>query len=205
MDNSFIPVNTEGKENNLEFSKTHDTREEAIDCFKRAHKRLLNPPVWHELGGMLTAEFRLVNRSGEVAERLAQLGDFFEVDLPGPGPTAGDGYDWVEVAGIIEKTDEHAEEEMFGIRLQPAANPNNAGGDIAHFFKAGASSTFVVSRRGNTVTASYHGRNEVPNTHTEKTIDNIRNGIVATGAVVGLSEAQWSALTKALLEAEIGG
>jgi hypothetical protein len=205
MHTEIIPVNTQGKANDLSFSRTPDSREKAIDCFKRAYKRLLNPPVWHELAGKFTAEFHLINPAGKEAERLASVGDFFQVDLPGPGPKSGGGYDWVQVVSVDDQANENGEEEMFAMKLEPAANPATASGETAHFFKAGASSTFVISRKGNEVTASYHGRNEIPNTDTEKTFDKIRNTIVATGAAIGLSEAQWAALAKGFLEDEIGG
>jgi hypothetical protein len=205
MQTGIIPVNTVGKENDLSFSRTTESLEKAVDCFTRAYKRLLNPPVWHELAGKFSAEFRLVNPAGKEAERLATVGDFFMVDLPGPGPKAGSGYDWVKVASIIDETNENAEEEMFAMKLQPAPNPGTASNETAHFFKAGASSTFIITRKGLTVTASYHGRNEVPNAGTGSALDNIRNAAVATGAALGLSEAQWSALCKGFLEDEIGG
>jgi hypothetical protein len=205
MQTGIIPVNSVGKENDLSFSRTAESNEKAIDCFKRAYKRLLNPPIWHELAGTLTAEFRLVNSSGKEAERLASVGDLFMIDLPGPGTKAGSGYDWVKVVSIVDETNENAEDEMFAMKLQPAPNPATASNETAHFFQAGASSTFIVTRKGLTVSASYHGRNEVPNTGTESAMDNIRNTIVATGAAIGLSEAQWSALCKGFLEDEIGG
>ena len=68
------------------------------------------------------------------------------MDIPGPGPSGGSGYDWVRVEKI-----------------------------------------------------------EVPNTATEKGGDNVRNALIASGAIAGLSEAQWTALIKGLLSAEIGG
>lgn len=205
MDAQIVPVNTAGKENDLYFSRDCNSREEATACFKRACKRLVNPPLWHELAGKFAAEFKLFNAAGNTAERLAAVGDFFQVDLPGPGPKAGGGYDWVTVVSIVDETNENAEEEMFAMKLQPAADPTGSGNGIAHFFREGASSTFVIQRTGNRVSASYHGRNELPNVNTDNGFDKIRNTVVATGAALGLSEAQWSALCKAFLEDEIGG
>jgi len=45
---------------------------------------------------------------------------------------------------------------------------------------------------------------KLPNTSTNRTMDNVRNALVAAGASAGLSEAQWSSLTKALPGARIG-
>jgi hypothetical protein len=205
METTLIPVHTAGKQNDLFHSSLLQTRDEAVDCFKRAYKRLLNPKTWHELGGVFSGEFVLVNNHGEQLNRLAQVGDLYRIDLPGPGSRTGDGYDWVRVDAIDDRSDESTEEELFAIRISPTVNPDNATPVTAHFFKAGASSTFVIKRNGNEVTAEYHGRNEVPNTQTGSTVDNIRNAVMGTSAMAGLSEIQWKTMIIALLEPELGG
>ena len=91
------------------------------------------------------------------------------------------------------------------MKVRPCGDPRSAVTNTAHFFGEDASSTFLIERNGDKVTAFYHGRNEVPNTSTPKWGDNVRNALVASGAIVGLSEAQWSALCKGFLAEEIGG
>ncbi|MEO8173706.1 MAG: hypothetical protein ABI581_11505 [Sediminibacterium sp.] len=205
METTIIPAHTEGKQNDLSVAVTLASREESTDTFKRAYKRLLNPPVWHELAGSLSGEFALVGIAGNELNRLAQTGDLFKVDLPGPGPKAGDGYDWVRVDAIDDQSNEQADEELFAMRISPTINPGVTNHDIAHFFKGTASSTFIIHRKGNEVTASYHGRNEMPNNETGNIIDNIRNSVIAATAAIGLSELQWKSLIKGFLEPEIGG
>jgi hypothetical protein len=204
METTLIPEHNEGKQNDLQFSANFNNREEAVDCFKRAHKRLLNPGVWHELGGVFSGEFVLVNETGNQPSRVAEIGDMYRIDLPGPGPKAGNGYDWVRIDAIDDRSDETAEEELFSIRVMPTNNPYDKAPVTAHFFKAGASSTFVVKRTHNEVTAYYHGRNEVTNNETGNTADNVRNSLMSTAALAGLSELQWSAMIKALLKPELG-
>ncbi len=205
METTILPEHREGKENELHASASYSERDEAVDCFKRAYKRLLNPKVWHELGGIFSGEFVLVNDTGNQPHRLAQVGDLYRIDLPGPGTTAGNGYDWVRVDAIEDHTDESADEELFAMRVSPTVNPYNESPTTAHFFKAGASSTFVVRREYNEVTADYYGRNEVTNNETASTVDNIRNSMMGSAALAGLSELQWSAMMKSLLAAELGG
>ncbi len=205
METILIPQQKEGKHNDLYFSADFATRDEAVDCFKRAYKRLLNPKVWHELGGIFSGEFVLVDETGNQPHRLAQLGDIYRIDLPGPGTSAGNGYDWVRIDAIDDRSDETGEEELFSLRVAPTFNPSHATPVTAHFFKPGASSTFVVSRTGNQVKAGYHGRNEVPNNDTVSTIDNLRNSMMGTAALAGLSEIQWSSMMEALLKPELGG
>jgi hypothetical protein len=204
MDTSLIPEHKEGKQNDLHFVAGFNNRDEAIDCFKRAQKRLLNPAIWHELGGIFSGEFVLVNETGNQPHRLAEIGDMYRIDLPGPGPKAGNGYDWVRIDAIEDRSDEAADEEIFSLRVAPTYNPYNATPVTAHFFKAGASSTFVIKRKQNEVSADYHGRNEVTNNETGNTVDDVRNSLMGTAALAGLSELQWSAMTKALLKPVVG-
>ena len=42
----------------------------------------------------------LINQQGNETNRLAKVGDYFQINIPGPGPAAGAGYDWVEVEAI---------------------------------------------------------------------------------------------------------
>ncbi|MBL7717768.1 MAG: hypothetical protein JNL72_02945 [Flavipsychrobacter sp.] len=201
----FIPEHHEGKQNDISHVVTLDTVEEAAKCFVRAYKRLFNPKIWHQVGGALSAEVSLRNANGSKERDLAEVNDHYRIDIPGPGTRVGDGYDWVVVEAIEDHHDASAAEEWMGLRLRPCRNPETNEGDIAHFFQDKATSTFIIHRQGTSVTASYHGRNEVPNTHTASGIDNLRNRVVTSGAMSGLSEAQWSALMKGFLQEEIGG
>lgn len=202
---ALIPENTKGKPVDLDTSVSLPTREKAQDCFRRAYKRLLNPPVWHQLGGALSAEFVLVNDKGQELERLAEVGDYLRIDVPGPGGHSGRGFDWVVVEMIEDKANPGAEEESVGMRVRACENPAGNEKDTAHFFQSDATSTFIIRRKGNTVTAAYYGRNEVSNTNTEKQTDKLRNALIALGAMAGLSELQWSGLIKGFLSKEIGG
>ena len=74
---------------------------------------------------------------------------------------------------------------------------------MAHFLSDDATSTFIISRKNNTITASVHGRNEKPNTEAAGLLDKIRNAIVGTTAVAGISKIQWKLLVKGLLDEEI--
>jgi len=86
------------------------------------------------------------------------------------------------------------------MKLRPCADPQKASDNVAHFFKGNATSTFIIRRRGKEVTASYHGRNELPNVATNDKTDNVRNALITSGAMAGLSELQWHTLIKAFVE-----
>ncbi|MEO8763533.1 MAG: hypothetical protein ABI416_04560 [Ginsengibacter sp.] len=203
MENELVPPETKGKNTDLENSVELDTKEEAMFTFKKACNRMLNPAAWHNLCGPASAEFTLTGDKGGEEYRLAAKGDYFKIDIPGPGPSAGDGYDWVRVEFLEEIDNPGNDEESCGMKLRASAAPNTAGNDTAHFFNEDATSSFIIHRKGNKVTASYHGRNEAPNNATGKITDNIRNSMIAMGAFAFLSELQWSALIKGFLTNEI--
>ncbi|MDR3678664.1 MAG: hypothetical protein P4L41_01785 [Flavipsychrobacter sp.] len=201
IEHPIIPEQVTGKRTDLDASVLLPNREEAIDCFKRAYKRLQNPGIWHELCGTLSAHFTLTDEGGNEVKRLADLYDAIKIDIPGPGTIAGGGYDWVTIEAVQENVNVNASSESFAMRLRASPEPGKK--EVAHFFSNKATSTFIVERKGNTVIASYHGRNEVPNIDTPSMLDTIRNAVIAAGAFALLSEAQWSALMKALLQPEL--
>lgn len=202
---SLIPENKVGKATDLEHSITLPDAEQARDCFKRAYKRLLNVPIWHELCGAASAEFALTDEHGKEVHRLAEPGDHFKINITGPGLKTGDGFDWAKVEKVVDNSSPESDEESFGLQVSAAKNPQSVSTDTAHFFTNAATSTFIVERSNNTVTTSYHGRNEVANTDTDSTVDNMRNTVVAGVALAATSKMQWNALLKGLLEPEIGG
>lgn len=165
-------------------------------AFQKASKRLLNPAGWNSLVGDLSARFTVFHQNNAASDDNIQEGDFLQIDIPGPGPAAGNGYDWVRIA----KIDEDGKNNSIGLQLVASPAPNEDGSKkAAHFFQTGASSTFIIQRTNLTITASYHGRNEKANTQTGKVVDNIRNALVAFGAVIGVSEIQWKKLLEGFL------
>ena len=110
----------------------------------------------------------------------------------------GTGFDWVIIRDVTS-IDELNYEALY-IVVQPMPNPMNKAEDTAHFYTADGSSTFIISRTGNTVKAEVHGRNEIVNSKTKIKSDNLRNIIVGMGAKIGLSYPQWKTLAKGLLD-----
>jgi hypothetical protein len=201
----LVPANRAGKPTDLKFSRTFPDRYTALEGFRRAKMRLLNPDIWHELAGWATARFAPFDEAGLPLQRLIAAGDFLRIDIPGPGPKAGEGFDWVTVQQIEDRSDPAANEEGFGLTLRPSAGPGKGTSTVAHFFRDDATSSYIVERVGDELVTYYYGRNELPNTKTDSTMDNIRNSVVALGAAASLSEIQWTALCKGLLAEEIGG
>ena len=199
--NELIPGKGEGKNNEIEENVTYDSRTNSLDKFNSAVERLLNINNWQDTAKTsgASAEFKLVDISGDTLFDTPKEGDYIQIDVPGPGPGAGKGFDWVCIEKIIHQRDPNAENEMVGFKVRACSDPTTVKDEIAHFFTDSATSTFVIERKGNTVYSKYFGRNEVINTDTNIT-DKIRNSLIGIGAKLGFSEIQWKSLIKGFLE-----
>jgi hypothetical protein len=153
---------------------------------------------WGERAGALSADFRLADEQGKGVNRLVRTGDHFRVDIPGPGSKAGDGYDWVIVEDIKEVNENKT--DSTAIRVRPASNPKTDNENIAHFYSEDTTSTFVITRENNKVTASIYDRNVKANTGTTEGIDKVRNAATGLGAKHAFSKLQWQALAEALVK-----
>lgn len=195
--NNDIPKQEEGSEMDV-FEKTTFKDEAAAKAFYAlAKKRLLEVFNWDELCGYASATFTLMDASGKEVRREAMEGDHFRINIPGPGTTVGDGFDWVLVELIREE--QTAEGQSLVMRARPSANPLHPDSETAHFLKDKATSTFKVYRKGLEVHAEVHGRNEVPNSDSAVLINNVRNVLVGWSAKIGFSYPQWKSLVTALV------
>ena len=195
----IVPPNEIGKKVDLHFSETGNSIEKAISIFKKARERLLNPAHWNEVAVVAMATIKVACETEGDLERPVKVNDYLMIDIAGPGPAAGEGYDWVKVESIEENVDPAADESI-GMKLRATANPHKKEEGIAHFFQESATSSFMITRKGATVNAAYYGRNEVPNSKAVKLTDKIRNTLIASAAFAGISELQWSALLKGFLK-----
>ena len=194
----IIPEHQSGTETNTETSVQLSSVEEAISFYEKVKQRLLQVNGWHDVAGAATAVFQLTDKNGKEINRTIGEGDHFKIDIPGPGPVTGDGFDWVQVETIEEKNNN--DEQSITICVRPATNPTNDKKDIAHFFSGEATSCFVVKREHHTVTAGVYGRNEKPNTKAEAIVDKARNTAIATGAITGFAKLQWKSLVNGLVK-----
>lgn len=194
--NKHIPTQREGKQMDASASMTFSSAAEALRGYDAVKERVLKVYDWYQIGKLPLATFLLIDEAGNEVTRKAREGDLVRIDVPGPGSQTGGGYDWVSVEQIAEEDEGHR--ATFSITLRPTSNPTNTDTDIAHFFKELATSTLLVSLTGTVVTISYHGRNEVINTDTDKLLDKVRNFLIGTGAKIGFSFPQWKSLVEGL-------
>jgi len=196
----LIPDQREGNEITAESHAEFENTDQAIQFYNTARERLLYVHNWGNLAGSLSPDFQLTDENGKEADRLAQKGDHFRIDIIGPGSKAGGGYDWARVEDIREM---HAPNvDSIAILVRPTANPSNSNPHVAHFLSEKSTSTFIITREGNSVTASIYDRNIEANEETEEPLDKIRNAAVGLVAKHGLSKLQWQALAKAFVKHE---
>ncbi|WP_432712548.1 hypothetical protein [Pedobacter sp.] len=193
-----IPEQHEGSKMDITAKTTFDSKEEAMAFYEIAKARLMAVYDWYDVCQVPVSTFMLTDQNGNEVKRPVQEGDYLKIDIPGPGSSTGDGYDWVKVEQVLSQNENQA--DVTSITVRPAANPNNEKTDTAHFFEDTATSTFQVKRIGSEVYAEVHGRNEKANTDTEKLTDNIRNTLVGWSAKLGLSYPQWKSLVNGLVQ-----
>lgn len=202
MDKPTVPPQEEGTKKDIDHTVATADENDAKKLFMIARNRLMDVNHWHEFSGPASATFRLTDPHGKELKRTVEKGDLFKIDLPAPGPTEGKGFDWVKVETIEEQGNPNGGKESIAIRVRPTPSPLTPGEETAHFFQEIATSSFVLERDGNKVTAAVYGRNEVPNTETHNIIDKVRNAIVGSTAILGFSNVQWKSLIKGLMETE---
>lgn len=200
MKETVVPPQRDGSQLDTEYRIECASLGEAVGQFRISATRLLDVNQWHLLCGPLSSRFEIVSATGLLVNRRAMEGDYFRIAIPAPGPAGGDGFDWVRIEQIEQKGDDASSEQRLSIRVRPAPNPGGEQTDVAHFFGPDATSTFRVTRSGNVVIASVHGRNETANAETSKPADNIRNALVSLGARAGVSSLQWNSLVKGIIE-----
>ena len=194
---NLIPENIEGREITAIASTHLDTRNFAISKYRLARERLLSIHQWHGISGTVSARFQLTDFKGAALHCQAEKGHFIRIDIPGPGSKAGKGYDWVQIEDIKEINSKDI--DSIAILVRPSSNPGTDNTDIAHFYAQQSTSTFVVTRENNKVTAAIYDRNIESNDKTAEPIDKLRNAVVGLGAKHIFSKLQWQALAEGLL------
>ena len=192
-----VPVQYTGSTMNAVEQLELSSDAEAVYFFQTVKKRVLDVNRWAEIAGNSMSEFFLTDAVGNPVQRLATGGDHIKIDIPGPGTQVGGGYDWVTIEEIKSEVLDNA--EVLSMTARPSPNPLTTEKDTAHFLRDEATSTFQVKRIGKIIYAEEHARNEVANTDTKNTLDNIRNSFVGWAAKIGFSYPQWKALVKGFL------
>lgn len=194
----IVPAQHTGKEIEAEASAQLENELEAKLFYDVVKHRLLNVNNWHQLAGIISAKFQVVNAKGEEVTRSTEKGDYLRVDIPGPGSKEGEGYDWVLVEELKEMSDNN--NQSIGFRVRPTKNPLGNKNEIAHFYADEATSNFIVIREKEKITAWVIDRNIMPNDEVESLADKIRDTTIGIGAIGIFSRIQWKGLAEGLVK-----
>lgn len=195
---NIVPGQQTGKAIDAESTIELRGPEDAKVFFAEVKERLQNVNQWKDIAGTISATFQLVDTNGVEVERKPRKGDYFKIDVPGPGSQTGEGYDWVQIEEI--ESSSTPDGEKFGFRVRPTDNPQTRSEDVAHFYSDESTSSFIVERNQNRITASVHDRNTKPNTDADSTADKIRDAVVGAAGVLSFSKIQWKNLTDGLVK-----
>lgn len=198
MNEMMVPEQRMGGKLDLSSSSFFNSKEEAVNFYEVAKNRLLNVNQWDKICLTPSAVFRLMNAKGQEIAGLVKEGDYIRINIPGPGTTVGEGYDWVSVESLVERV--FSEFEIISLTVKPSHHPLKPFKGVAHFFTNEASSTFQIKRNGTMVFAEIHGRNEIANNKTRSIIDNLRNTLIGWTAKLGMSYPQWKFLAEGLVK-----
>lgn len=202
-DSHAIPSQDDGSQADIiETIKASDPQEAKL-LFLKARERLFDIAHWADISEGLSASFALTDKNGKSKDGFPEAGDHIRIDIPGPGSSAGEGYDWVSVEMVEDKRVSETDWEWSTIKVRPSEDPLKKEG-VAHFFESRATSSFIVKREDTIVSAEVHGRNEKPNKESKKITDKIRNTVTGTLATAGLAKIQWQKLVKGLLNIRTG-
>lgn len=200
----IVPPQAQGAKKDIEYTVTAFDENDARKLFVIGRNRLMSINNWHLYAKPISATFKLTDQEGKEVNRTAEKDDLFKIDLPAPGSAEGKGFDWVRIEAIEDESNAEGQYEFVAIRVRPVPNPEKEGQNVAHFFTDTSTSSFVIERHGNQVTAAVYGRNEIPNTETSNVVDKIRNAVVGITAILGFSNIQWSNLVKGFIETAEG-
>jgi hypothetical protein len=170
----------------------------ASSVFLLAKERLLDVNSWHETAGLVSAKFEVMDVEARPMDRQVKEGDFIRIDIPGPGSTAGEGYDWVQVIALREYEKENTRSIAFQVR--PTSNPVGGDPSIAHFYGEVATSTFAVNQVDDVVAAFVVDRNLLPNDEGAHLLDKIRNSTIGIAALGMFSKVQWQNLVNGIVK-----
>jgi hypothetical protein len=193
-----VPGQDHGDSITAESSRTFGDTSEAQAFFSHAERKLLDINHWHDLAGEALAHFTLTDSAGNPVDGDVIEGLLLKIDIPGPGSKSGGGYDWV----VIEEVRKTASTDVqsTAIRVRPVPAPGSGSEEPTHFYDGKSTSTFTLTREGNTITAAVYDRNIAPNTEADSLIDRVRNAITGLIGEKAFSKIQWHSMVDGLLK-----
>jgi len=177
-------------------TRVYPTAAEAEKAFAFLGKRLFHIEHWNDCSEI--SSFALFDNNGDSEpDKLAAVGDFIKVTLPGSGKD-----DWIKVTEIDEPPDEVV------LTVQPSHDPTDEANKqtTSHFFTSDSTNNFCLQRTDARINFYVIGLDEKTNTEeTSGILETIRNVATANlGCFLGIQKTQWETFCKNFLEGEEG-
>jgi len=167
---------------------------EAENVFQRLKQKLFHIQQWNAESNL--SSFALFDGSGyPEMEKIAAVGDFIRITLPGSGKD-----DWVKIVEIFEAADE------IVLTVQPSHNPTDEENEstTSHFFTVDSTNNFCLQKNGLKLNFYVIGLGEKSNTEdTSGIVETVRNFATANiGHFLGIQKAQWQHFCDNFVEIE---
>ncbi len=167
---------------------------EAKNVFQRLIQKLFNIEQWNAESNL--SSFALFDQNGFAKmEKIAAVGDFIRVTLPGSGKD-----DWVKIVEIHDAADE------IVLTVQPSSNPTDKedNSTTSHFFTNDSTNNFCLQKNGIKLNFYVIGLGEKSNTEdTSGIVETVRNFATANiGHFLGIQKAQWQNFCDNFVEIE---
>lgn len=167
---------------------------EAKNVFQRLIQKLFNIEQWNAESNL--SSFALFDENGFAKmEKIAAVGDFIRITLPGSGKN-----DWVKIVEIHDAADE------IVLSVQPSSNPTDKedNSTTSHFFTNDSTNNFCLQKNGIKLNFYVIGLGEKSNTEdTSGIVETVRNFATANiGHFLGIQKAQWQNFCDNFVEIE---
>ena len=167
---------------------------EAKNVFQRLIQKLFNIEQWNAESNL--SSFALFDENGFAKmEKIAAVGDFMRITLPGSGKD-----DWVKIVEIYDAADE------IVLTVQPSPNPTDKedNSTTSHFFTNDSTNNFCLQKNGIKLNFYVIGLGEKSNTKdTSGIVETVRNFATANiGHFLGIQKAQWQNFCDNFVEIE---
>lgn len=168
--------------------------EEAKKAFSFLRNRLFHIGHWNDYSEI--SSFALFDNNGDSQpDKLAVVGDFIKVTLPGSGKD-----DWIKVTEIDDLPNE------IVLTVQPSHDPTNELNKqtTSHFFSPDSTNNFCLQRTASKISFYVIGLNERTNTEeTSGILESARNLATANlGYFLGIQKTQWETFCRNFLDGE---
>lgn len=175
-------------------TRSFSTAKEAEKAFSFLRKKLFHIGHWNDYSEI--SSFALFGNKGDSQpDKLAAVGDFIKVTLPGSGKD-----DWIKVTEIDELPNE------IVLTVQPSHDPTDEANKqtTSHFFVSHSTNNFCLQRDDARMNFYVIGLNEKTNTEdTSGVLETIRNVATANiGCFLGIQKTQWETFCRNFLESE---